>query len=431
MRNRTLIAVVLLLSALLLALLFAWWQKQSFNWRDDVAGKAYQETWEQPYGTVVVHRLLQQYFPERQFTELKKNLHSELPDSTAFPASYVFIGEAMYYDSLDAERLLHFVRTGNTALLISKSVPRLLTQQLFGENCMGSDWEDYAFVSSDTLAQLHLKHSTVQPTLFYAIKNEPKEYTWSYMEVSYNCTTAPFDSLGYLNEGLLNFLGVPFGKGHFLLHSTPLAFSNYQLLRPDMQAYAQEVLAELPISDVYWDACSRIPERESRKRNRVGINRQLPNEHVLAYILQQPALAWAWYLLLGMALSYLIFQAKRRQRIVPILPKNENSSYEFITTIANLHFKEKNYAQLCTQMMRLFLVQVRERYSLVASIDLESGTVKMDDRFLPRLAQWSEYPEENLRELFRQYAATVQFQPDETMMVDLHQAMESFWKHAK
>ena len=140
---------------------------------------------------------------------------------------------------------------------------------------------------------------------------------------------------------------------------------------------------------------------------------------------------WAWYLLLGLAGAYLVFRAKRRQRIIPVLPKNENSSYEFISTIANLHFREKNYQNLCVQNMRLFLAQVRERYGLVAQLDADSLKPRIDAAFLERLSQVAEVPVKQIQDIFTQYTAAVQYEPTEDMMIQLHLAMERFFKQAK
>ncbi|HNM27256.1 MAG TPA: hypothetical protein PKL15_17555, partial [Saprospiraceae bacterium] len=148
-------------------------------------------------------------------------------------------------------------------------------------------------------------------------------------------------------------------------------------------------------------------------------------------MLQQPALAWTWYLLLGLAGVYIVFRARRRQRIIPVLPKNENSSYEFITTIANLHFRDRNYRGLCLQSMKLFLAQVRERYGIIAPMDSGTGTPRVDGEFFRRLSEHSEVPESQIRDIFTQYNNTVQYEPTEAMMVDLYLSMEAFFKKAK
>lgn len=427
MRKRTSVTLALIAVFLLLTLLFVWWTQQRFVWQDSLTGKAYHETWEQPYGSLVFYRMLQGYLSGRRFIAVDSSLATALPDSTAGPAAYVFIGEGMHYDSAETEQLLRFVAAGNTALLISKSLPRQLIRRLLGDACTDVYWEDYGYYP-DTFVQLQLKRVSDTVSLFYAVRNAPVSYYWCYVRMPQGCGALAYDTLGMV-DSLPNFIALPLGMGKLLLHSTPLAFSNYQLMRPAMHRYVEEVVAELPNGDLYWDADNRVPERESRVRN--DLSRNLPDDHPLAYILRQPALAWAWYLLIGMAVSYLLFQAKRRRQVVPVLPRNENSSYEFISTIANLHFREKNHRQTCYQMIRLFVAQIRERYALPVLFDPETGVVQADSQFIPKLAQRSETPEARLIDLFRLFAAAVQFEPDEDMMVELNRSIDAFWKHAK
>jgi hypothetical protein len=174
-----------------------------------------------------------------------------------------------------------------------------------------------------------------------------------------------------------------------------------------------------------------VVARRANANSRGLPSRSLADEHPLTYILQQPALAWGWYILMGLTGLWFVFRAKRRQRIIPVLRKNENSSYEFINTIANLHFRERNYDGICMQNMKLFLAQIRERYGLAAVVNPVTHEARTDDDYFRRLSAVSEVPESALRDIFTQYAACVQYQTNEEMMVNLHLATEAFWKKAK
>ena len=429
------IIILVAFAALLLGLSLYYFssnQKPRFDWDDSWSKSAYKESSDEPYGTQVMHRLLGGYFPGHQLTDIVKNVAEELPqDSTVgTPATYVFVGEAMYLDSMSTARLLDFVKNGNTALISSKTIPFDLMFHLYYNECNENGWDDYAL---DLQADAWL--SLRQPALpgdsvrcYYTKQNVTQPYNWHYIETRFFCDSLPQQPLGYVNQHI-NFAEFGFGKGRFLLHTTPIAFSNFSLLRPELRTYAEGVLSYLPQGDIYWDALSRVPEAVARRRND-RISRTLAEEHPLSYILQQPALAWAWYLLAAMAAAWLFFRGKRRQQIIPVLPKNENSSYQFISTIANLHFRERNFQGLCQQNMRLFLAKVRERYGLVTPIDHSTGIIRPDSDFIQRLTVVSEVPEQQIQDIFQQYAATVQYQPTEDMMVQLYLAMEKFWKKA-
>ncbi len=396
-----------------------------FDWQESWNKKAYSEQYDQPYGTQVLYRLLEGYFPGEKMRNIERNIAEELPIDSTARSNYVFIGEGLYLDSLGTARLLEFVGAGNTALIVSKTIPFDLMFHLYYSECDDTPWDDYD-TTNDSLGLLMLGEA--KANVFMAVQNKPKDYEWAFIDDVFFCDSLPQAPLGYLNDSLVNFAVFPFGAGRFFLHTTPLAFTNYHLMRPETRPYAAKVLGRLTEGPIYWDAYSRVPEVIARRRNGP---RDLPNEHPLTYILKQPALAWAWYLLMGTALAYVVFRGKRRQRPIPVLAKNENSSYEFISTIANLHFREKNYQNLCIQSMKLFLHRIRERYGLTTSFASDTRQPRLDADFVQQLSRLSNIAPEPINDLLRQYDNCTRYQPTEDMMINLHTAIESFWKKAK
>jgi hypothetical protein len=363
---------------------------------------------------------------------MKGALAKELPaDSTAQKGTYIFVGGGMYLDSVDTRHLMDFVEMGNTALIISKTIPFDLMNYIYYKECEDSPWDDYQS-HPDTFNYLHLVSpgNTTAPKAFLAVQNQPESYAWSYIPEYTFCNYLPQKALGYQNDSLINFAVFPHGKGRFLLHTTPIAFTNYHLLQPEFQQYAAAVLSHIPEGPIWWDAFSRVPESVARRRNNRNAN-ELPEEHALTYILKQEPLAWAWYLLIGLSVLYLLFRTLRRQRPIPVLAKNENSSFEFINTIAHLHFRQKNYKGISMQAMKLFLSQIREKYGLSIGLDSRSALPKIDDSLYQKVAARSEVPEQYLKDIIEQYSAIARFEPTEQHMVDFYLAMEDFWKRAK
>jgi hypothetical protein len=436
--NRTPLYIAAIAVVLLAGAFYYYYEdgKAKFEWSEGSWQKkdGYSEKNVQPYGTNIAYRLLKNYFPGKQLIDIDADVATKLPsDSLGKGDNYVFIGEALYIDSLGTDRLLKFVEAGNTAFISSKTIPFDLMNYIYFDECEDAPWGDYGSVE-DSVGRLSLRTPALPDSAvryFFAVQNIPRTYNWHYIEHYAFCDSLPQFPLGYLNREMVNFASFPYGKGRFLLHTTPLAFTNFSLLRPETRPYAEGVWSHLTEGDIYWDAVSRVPESVGRRRNGSEGNRNLADEHPLTYILKQPALAWAWYLLAGMAGLWLLFRAKRRQAIIPVLKKNENSSYEFIGTIAHLHFREKNYQSLSEQSMKLFLAQLRDRYNLVAPIAPQTLLPRTDNEFFKKLAAVSEVPEASARKIFEQYAAVVQYQPTEQMMIDLHLAMEAFLKMAK
>jgi hypothetical protein len=434
--KRTPILIALVAIALIGAMFYFVYEsnKPKFDWDESSwEKKGYDEKNDQPYGSRIAHRLLENYFEGKKCIDLEKDVAKELPvDSTSTGHNYVFIGEAMYFDSAGTKQLLDFVAAGNTAFISSKTIPFDLMTFVYFDECEDAPWNDYG-VFEDSIAHFSLRAPTLpdsSTSYFFAKQNKPLDYGWHFIEHYHFCDSLKQYPLGYLNTDYVNFAEFPHGKGRFLLHTNPIAFSNFSLLRPETRPYFAGVFSHLSEGNIYWDAVSRVPEEVGRRRNGSS-NLSSSDEHPLTYILKQPALAWAWYLIAALAITWLVFRAKRRQRVIPILPKNENSSYEFISTIAHLHFREKNYAGLATQGMRHFLAQLRERYGLVAPINPETGLPRTDDDFFRKLTVLSEVPERESRRVFGLHANTVNYPPTEEMAMDLHLAMEAFLRAAK
>ena len=435
-KNRTPIILAVIAIVLIGAMFYYVYvsNQPKFDWEEGSwEKKAYDEQNDQPYGSKVLHRLLENVGEGRKLVDLEDNVGKELPvDSNSVGHNYVFIGEAIFMDSLGRDRLLDFVAAGNTALISSKTIPFDLMTFVYFDECEDAPWNDYGMFK-DSLAYFSLRTPSLPDSItkfFFANQNKPQPYNWHYIEYYHFCDSLKPHPLGYLNKDWVNFAEFPHGKGRFLLHTNPIAFSNFSLSRPETRPYVAGVLSHLSPGNIYWDAVSRVPEEVGRRRNGTQ-NRDFSDEHLLSYILKQPALAWAWYLLAALAIIWLLFRAKRRQQVIPVLPKNENSSYEFISTIAHLHFREKNYAGLSTQGMRHFLAQLRERYGLVAPIDPETGIPRTDDDFFRKLSALSEVPEMEARRVFGLHANTQNYPPTEEMAMDLHLAMEAFLKAAK
>lgn len=162
-----------------------------------------------------------------------------------------------------------------------------------------------------------------------------------------------------LDGGKVNFIKIKYGKGHFYLHSEPLFLTNYYLLKPGNQKYAQDVFSYLPARETVWFSGANKPAAES------------PSP--LRFILSKPALKYAWWLFLGGLLLFAIFNAKRKQRIVPIIEPLKNKSVEFVKSIGNLYLQEGDFHDMMEKKAHFFLHRVR--------MDLMIDTQHLDEKF--------------------------------------------------
>lgn len=179
--NRTPLLIAVLALILLAGAFYFTYKsgKPRFDWRDSWSKNAYRETNAEPYGTRIIHRLFDKYFPGKQLKDIKSSIIRELPLDSTGGSNYVFVGEAMYMDSASTEHLLRFVEAGNTAFLASKTIPFDLMFRLYDGECPEAEWDDYSFFS-DTMARMTLREPKIDASaaaiFHYAWQNQPQVY---------------------------------------------------------------------------------------------------------------------------------------------------------------------------------------------------------------------------------------------------------------
>ena len=421
---------ILGVAAVVLLLLFIFLKGNGtrFDWSENFEAES-----KDPYGSFVIHEMLGSYFPNKNFNPITESIDEELPLGEVAKSNYVFVGESMFLDSADVSTLLKYVQEGNTAFISSKTIPFDLMFELYYDECNDEPWDDYS-VETDTAASFNFLHPQLQRERGYYYKfldeNKTATYGWNYIDSVYFCAE-PYSMirLGTFAENRVNFAKKAYGEngGSFYLHTTPMNFTNLQMLDKVGVEYANKIFSHLEKGDIFWDEYSRVGEGLGRAYNRRrsgGGSRSIASEESLKYILAQPSLAWAWYLTISLGLLYLLFRAKRKQRIIPVLEQNENTSFEFISTIGRLYFLQNDHKKLCVQKMKLFLSYIRDRYHL--------NTTQVDETFKNKLAAKSEIPRAELDKIF-DFHKNIQNSNSvsEQTLIDFHQRMDVFYKNCK
>ncbi|MBW8524638.1 hypothetical protein K0U91_04325 [Chryseobacterium chendengshani] len=163
------------------------------------------------------------------------------------------------------------------------------------------------------------------------------------------------------NTDQANFIKANFGKGKIYIHCEPLFLTNYYLLKSGNTKYAQDVFSYLDDRETLWFVESNT--KESR--------------FFMRFILGNPALKYAWWLLLGGLILFIFFNAKRKQRIVPILEPLKNTSVDFVKSIGNLYLQEGDFHDMMAKKAQYFLNRVR--------LDLLIDTQNLDEEFAKKL----------------------------------------------
>jgi predicted nucleic acid-binding protein len=114
---------------------------------------------------------------------------------------------------------------------------------------------------------------------------------------------------------------------------------------------------------------------------------------------------------------------RRKQRIIPIVPKPKNDSLDFVKTIGRLYHDKGDHKNLGRKMGAYFLEHVRSRYKLATSV--------LNDEFIKSLHGKTGVSEEEITEI-------VQFVNNIDSMVEMsdkqlavfHKKLDAFYRNA-
>jgi len=171
--------------------------------------------------------------------------------------------------------------------------------------------------------------------------------------------------LGYLTtssgDQLCNFLAFQYGEGIVFLHTTPELFTNYALLKENNSNYMAQVLSNLNNTElIYFADYTEVAEYNT-----------------LSYIMQQPGLKAAWYLLWLILLLFVFTQLKRMQRIIPVINEKENYTVMYAKRIAQFNLLQKNYNGLIETQILLVLDKLRSEHRMDTSLINDDFAEKM------------------------------------------------------
>ena len=400
---------------------------------------SYEPQSREPYGTAVTHDILRGYLPTQKLEDLKDRTAKSLPtDGVATSANYVFIGDGFLPDTVDTDKLLLFVHNGGRAFIAANAVPNYLLERVAVTICdtVDNDYDEdnfyhafqYDYADSANLNFNHpqlIENKAFKYHHFY--KNTTTSTSWSYLDTldaeESTCTEGgdKLAPIGTMNDKMVNFARINYGKGAVFIHTTPLAFANITLLDSTKLPYMSKAFSHLQDGIIYWDNKSRTSSDVVQRMN--GSNPKIDRDSPLKFILAQPSLRWAWFLMLGLVVIYFVLGAKRRQRIIPIMEEKTNTSLQFIQTISLMYFRGQEHVRICDMKIKQFQTFVRERYHL--------NTRVMDDEFIQTLAMKSNIVDADIRKitLFEKRLAYNDITED--AMIELHRLLTKFYRNCK
>ncbi|HEX6845935.1 MAG TPA: DUF4350 domain-containing protein [Chitinophagaceae bacterium] len=331
----------------------------------------------EPMGGYVAYHYINSLF-NYGVTDVINKSFSRLRYEISYDKSlYIILARTVFISRDDLESMMNYVSNGNTLFISAEYIDEKLVDTL-GANI--------SFDFSSFFAQN--EYSMDKKDTWISLAQEPatNKQKYGFFFVPFDNSVISYDTLatqelGYNDARRANFIAIDHGRGKFILHVAPAAFSNYFLLTGNNREYLEKAFSYFKpeTSSVYWDNYYRL--RRSSDENFSIVN----------FFKKHPALFFAFWLTLSALLIFIAFAGKRRQRFVPQRLPNTNSTVSYAETIGRLYLQKKDNRNIALKMFTYFLEHVRNSYYL--------NTQSLNHDFAETLSRKSGVPETKVKHL--------------------------------
>ena len=349
-----------------------------------------------PYGGFIIYDISDELFRTRDVVLKELPIYNILKDNYYFNTNYVFINSYFSPDRLDTEYLLRFVADGNNVFIsafgIYGNLADSLKIQTFDE-----------FFSEDSI------------NINFSLPEMKSDNGYTYFKGNFDNYFSEFDTafvqvLGENGNGNVNFLRIKYGEGNFLLNTVPLAFTNYDLLNSDNNEYVYKALSHLPVQQTFWDDYYKDGNKYQAS--------------TLQYIMSQQSLKWAYYIILVSVVFFIFFYGRRKQRIIPVIAPLTNTTVEFVETVGNLYYQQKDFKNIAEKKISYFLDYLRSKYLI--------KTGSFDEETIQKIADKSSLSSGKIKSILREIGKINRSQKiTEEDLTNINYQIEKFYERTK
>lgn len=259
---------------------------------------------------------------------------------------YFIISPRLLTYKNEALAMSEFVETGNTLYVAANYF-----DPFFLEQFSISQHDDLSLLSTPTAFEMRDTQKQLRDSTLF----NPRHFSFYFypLQKSLSADSArKKEVLGSNDLGSPDLLRIMHGKGQLIIMTNVQACTNYFLLTSNNHNYALGSLSYTPTraNKIYWDDFyrrnnTRVPEGKS----------------MFSALLSIPSLRFTFWILIAMAALWVTTNLLRKQRVIPTIKPNVNSSIEFTQTIARLYFNEKDNRNIALKMIAFLLDHVRNR----------------------------------------------------------------------
>ena len=360
-----------------------------------------------PMGMYVLNREIDSFFNtyvERSKVSVNEYFYEGVfEDSILYDYNLLYINKYLKWNPEEITKVCRFVREGNSAFISTIQMPEDLQDSL-KIDVTGIDYFPQSMMFSETMTV-----SLADTCLEMAKVTHHKGVSGSYFAAYDTAHTKVLGHVEKMDKTFTNFIAMRYGMGMFYVHLEPAVFTNYFLLEGEHHHYGETVLSYIPShQDVIWSLNNQTSKVISDSPYR--------------FILSQPALKWAWYLLIAGTLLFVVFNIRRSQRAIKSIHIPVNTSVEFARTIGNMYYQEGDIRNVMHNKIIFLMERIRSEYHI--------STEKTDEKFIHILHLRSGKDQKIIEKMM--FLVNKHLDTDYTCTVDdlsrLNTAIENFYK---
>ena len=354
-----------------------------------------------PYGGFILYDRMKDLFPAAVLTTHRLPVYNQVNNFNGVNTAYLLIDPVIRLNNNDIAELLKYTKAGNFVFVSAEDFGKVLTDTLKFKTMRKFD-----LIAAEDSTILSFKNPRLQSA---------KNYVFKKMAVDGYITefdTAKTIVLGNSSKNDVNFIKMPYGKGAFYIHASPVCFSNYFLVTAENADYAAKALSFLPknLKSIFWDEYYKLGPGGS--------------QNPLRFLLNDAYLSWAFRIAVAAMLMFVLFEMKRRQRVIPIINPLKNTTLEFVETIGIVYFNQRDNKNIAKKKISYFLEYIRTAFYLPTS--------HLNGEFKESLAKKSGLTQEEVEEILQLISAVESSNSinDETLL-SLNKKIDSFYQKIK
>jgi hypothetical protein len=340
---------IITVAALLIIYLVAQYNRpNAVDWSE-----TYKSTDKIPFGTYIIYNRIKDIFPAAKVETFHEPIYNVINDHGISHGTYLIICNEVTLNEYDYQKLIKFIKTGNDVFISAAYFGDELKKQLHIQTSVQMQYIKYA-------AGIKFINKWLDTSKIYSVGKGIGGIYFSDMD------TAKTVALGTDNYHHVNFLKYPAGKGNLYLNANPLMFTNYSLLNKQSTAYASTALSFVKNDNyIMWDQYYAVGREDDESSMRV--------------FLRHAALRWAFYIAFFSLIFYVLYDIKRRQRIIPVIAPLENSTLSFVNVVGKVYYEQRNNQNISSKKILYFLEYLRTEHQL--------KTNPLDEQFIDSFSQ--------------------------------------------